>query len=164
MYCVGMGRDKSHNESSGLRNSPNRVLAIFVGVIIIAVIIVTVFSATKSAVTLDRGTPAGTVQAYLKAVLEGKNVEAAKFLAPESECSVTDLDRTYVIDTARVDLVDATIDGKDAQVRVKVEIPSGGPFEDFRTEDHTFRLIRSDGNWLLTGIPWPLYNCGVLKK
>ena len=147
-----------------MSKSPNRVLTIVIGLIIIAVAIVTVLSSTKSAVVIDRSTPAGSVQVYLKAVLAGRNAEAAKMLSPESVCTVTDIDRAYIVDTARVLLVDSTTEGTTAEVRVRVEIPSGGPLGDFMTEDHTFRLVNSGGTWLITGIPWPLYDCGVMTK
>lgn len=135
-----------------------------IGLIIIAVAIVTILSSTKSAVVIDRSTPAGSVQVYLKAVLAGKNAEAAKMLSPESVCTVTDIDRAYIVDTARVLLIDSSTEGTTAEVRVRVEIPSGGPLGDFMTEDHTFRLVNSGGTWLITGIPWPLYDCGVMTK
>lgn len=135
-----------------------------IGLIVIAVAIVTILSSTKSAVVIDRSTPAGSVQVYLKAVLAGKNAEAAKMLSPESVCTVTDIDRAYIVDTARVLLIDSSTEGTTAEVRVRVEIPSGGPLGDFMTEDHTFRLVNSGGTWLITGIPWPLYDCGVMTK
>jgi sugar lactone lactonase YvrE len=144
--------------------SPNRVLVIVIGLIVVAVAIVTVLSSTKSAVVLDRATPAGSVQAYLKAILVGKNAEAAKLLSPDSVCTVTDIDRAYVVDTARVVLVDSTVKGATAEVRVRVEIPSGSPLGDVMTKDHTFRLVNSEGAWLVTGIPWPLFDCGVSAK
>ncbi len=147
-----------------MSKSPNRVLAIVIGLIIISVVIVTVLSSTRSAVVVDRTTPAGSVQIYLKAVLAGKNAEAAKMLSPESVCTVTDMDRAYIVHTARVLLVDSTTEGAIAEVRVRVEIPSGSPLGDFMTEDHTFRLVNSTGTWLLTGIPWPLFDCGVMTK
>jgi sugar lactone lactonase YvrE len=144
--------------------SPNRVLVIVIGLIVVAVAIVTVLSSTKSAVVLDRATPAGSVQAYLKAILVGKNAEAAKLLSPDSVCTVTDIDRAYVVDTARVVLVDSTVKRATAEVRVRVEIPSGSPLGDVMTKDHTFRLVNSEGAWLVTGIPWPLFDCGVSAK
>lgn len=85
-------------------------------------------------------------------------------LSPEGVCTVTDVDRAYIVDTARVLLVDSSTEGTTAEVRVRVEIPSGSPLGDFMTEDHTFRLVNSNGTWLLTGIPWPLYDCGVMTK
>lgn len=135
-----------------------------IGIVIVAVAIVTVLSTTKSAVVVDRSTPAGSVQVYLKAILAGKNAEAAKMLSPNSVCTIDDVDRAYVVDTSRVLLVDSTTDGSNAEVRVRVEIPSGGPFGDFMTEDHTFRLSNASGSWLLTGIPWPLFDCGIVAK
>ena len=147
-----------------MSKSPNRVLVIVIGLIIVAIAVVTVLSATKSAVVLSRATPAGSVQAYLKAVLVGKNAEAAKLISPDSPCTVTDIDRAYVVDTARVVLVDSTTQGATAEVRVSVEIPSGSPLGDVMREDHTFQLVNSGGTWLLTGIPWPLFDCGVSTK
>lgn len=144
--------------------NPNRVLAIVIGLIIVAVAIVAVLSSTKSTVVMDPSTPAGSVQAYLKAVLVGKDAEAATWLAPGGVCTVTDIDRAYIVDTARVLLVDSITTGSAADVRVRVEIPSGSPLGDVMTEDHTIRLIKSGGRWLITGIPWPLYNCGMYTK
>lgn len=147
-----------------MNKNPNRVLAIVIGLIVIAVAIVTVLSSTKSAVVIDRSTPAGSVQVYLKAILAGKNAEAAKMLSPNSVCTIDDIDRAYVVDTSRVLLVDSTTDGNTAEVRVRVEISSGGPIGDFMTEDHTLRLSKSSGSWLLTGVPWPLFDCGMVVK
>lgn len=135
-----------------------------IGLIIIVVAIVTVLSSTRTAVVIDRSTPAGSVQVYLNAILSGKNAQAAKMLSPDSVCTADDIDRAYVVETARVLLVDSTIEGTTAEVRVRVEIPSGGPIGDFMTEDHTLRLSKDGGSWLLTGVPWPLFDCGMVAK
>ena len=147
-----------------MSKSPNRVLAVVIGLIIFAVVVVAVLSTTKSAVVMDRSTPAGSVQAYLKAVLVGKDAEAAMWLSPTGACTVTDIGRTYIVETARVLLINSTTTGSTAEVRIRVEIPSGSPLGVFMTEDHTVRLIKSDGRWLITGIPWPLYDCGMYTK
>ena len=144
--------------------NPNRVLAVVLGFILSAVVLVSFLATTRSAVVLDRATPAGSVQVYLKAILAGKNSQAAKMFSPESTCTVTDLDRAYIPNTARVLLVDSAIEGTTAEVRVREEIPTGVPLGDFATEDHTFPLIKSGSSWLITGDPWPLYDCGELKK
>lgn len=135
-----------------------------IGLIIVVVAVVTVLSSTKSAVVIDRSTPAGSVQVYLKAILSGKNGEAAKMLSTDSICTADDIDRAYVVETARVLLVDSSTEGTTAEVRVRVEIPSGSPFGDFMTEDHTFRLSSIDGTWRITGVPWPLFDCGMRTK
>lgn len=147
-----------------MSKSPNRVLAIIVGAIIVIVAIVAALAASRTATVFARTTPAGTVQAYLKDVLTGKNAEAAKLFAPESACTVTDLDQAYILDAAQVNLVSSTIHGDSADVRVVVENPMNGPFGASSTEDHSFRLLKSRDTWLLTGIPWPLYGCSTVIK
>ena len=140
------------------------MLGIILSAILIIVAIVAIIAATRTATVFARTTPVGTVQGYLKDVLAGQNAEAAKLFAPESRCTATDLDRTYIVDTARVNLVSSMISGDTAEVRVAVEYPMNGPFGASWTQDHAFRLIKSSSTWLLTGIPWPLYDCGVLVK
>lgn len=140
------------------------MLAVVIGLIIVAVAVVAVLSMTKSAVVMDRSTPAGSVQAYLKAVLVRKDAEAATWLSPTGACTVTDISRAYIVDTARVLLIVSTTTGSTAEVRIRVEIPSESLLGDSMTEDHTVRLIKSDARWLITGIPWPLYDCGMDTK
>lgn len=147
-----------------MSKSPNRVLAIVVGLIIVVVAIVAVISSTRSTLVIDKTKPAWTVQTYLKAVLAGRNADAAKMFSPESGCSVIDVDRSYVVNNARVLLLGTTTESNIAHVRVRVELPTDGPFGASSTEDHTFQLKDSNGTWLLTGIPWPLYNCGMVTK
>ena len=113
---------------------------------------------------IDKSKPAWAVQKYLEAVLAGRNSDAAMMISPESECTVVDIDRAYVNDNARVVLIDTSTNGNTAEVRVRVEFPSSGPFGATSTEDQTFRLTDSNGPWLITGIPWPLYNCGMVTK
>lgn len=147
-----------------MNKGPNRVLALAVGLIIVLIAVAAVVSSTRSTLVIDKSKPAWAVQNYLKAFLAGKNAEAAKMISPESECTVVDVDRAYIINNARVVLISTSINGSIAEVRVRVEFPLNGPFGDSSTEDHTFRLTDSNGNWLLTGIPWPLYNCGLVAK
>lgn len=147
-----------------MNKSPNRVLALAVGLIIVLVAVAAVVSSTRSTLVIDKSKPAWAVQNYLKAFLSGRNADAAKMISPESECTVVDVDRAYIIDNARVVLISTNTNGNTAEVRVRVEYPLNGPFGDSSTEDHTFRLTDSNGSWMLTGIPWPLYNCGLVAK
>ncbi|HUW78246.1 MAG TPA: hypothetical protein VMV52_05780 [Candidatus Nanopelagicaceae bacterium] len=147
-----------------MRSTPNRVLAIIVGLIVGIALVTVVLSATRPIVKLDQGTPQGTVQSYLSAVLDGKNADAASYLSTNSPCTIEDLDRAYVMHSAQVTLVDVATNGDASEVRVKVELPTGGPFENYMIEDHTLRLIRTGDHWLLVGIPWPLYDCGMVLK
>jgi hypothetical protein len=139
---------------------PNRILAIVVGVIAVIGVVAGVLSATRQVPQYDRGTPEGVVQAYFTAVIDGDHQDAVDLLAEESSCTVEDLDRAYVPDDVRVVLRDTEVDGETAQVKVDVVMSSGGPLESSEYgEEHTFRLTRAGGDWLIAGEPWPMYEC-----
>ena len=139
---------------------PNRVLVVVLGLVAVIAVVAGVLSLTRSTPDYDRGTPEGVVQAYLSAVADGDHQEATGFLASDSPCEVTDLDRAGVPDEFRALLRDSETDGDTAQVDVEVVLSGGGPFEGAEySEKHTFRLTRSDQDWLITGVPWPMYDC-----
>lgn len=138
----------------------NRVLAIALGVVVVVAVVAVIVSASRDTTSPEDGTPAGVVQDYLSAVIEGDHEEAADLIAPESPCDITDLDRAYVPDDVRVVLRDTAVDGDTAQVQVEVVMSSddllGGSEY---SEEHTFRLVSTDRGWLVTGVPWPAYDC-----
>lgn len=139
---------------------PNRVLAIVVGVIALVAVVAAVLATTRAVPKYDRGTPQGVVQAYLSAVIDGDHQQAAKLLAEGSPCRVEDLDQAYVPDEVRVVLRDTEVDGDTAQVVVDVVMSSGDLLDGSEhAEKHTFRLTRATGAWLVTGTPWPMYEC-----
>ena len=143
-----------------MTSRPNRILAIVLGVIALIGVVAGVLSATRPVPEYDRGTPEGVVQAYLTAVIDGDHQDAVEFLAAESSCTVEDLDRSYLPDGVRVVLRDTEVDGDTAQVKVDVVMSSGGPLDGSEyAEQHTFRLTRARGGWLITGAPWPMYEC-----
>jgi hypothetical protein len=140
-------------------NRPNRILATVVGVVVVVAVVAAVLSATRVTPEYDRATPEGVVQAYLTAVVDGHNQDAAGFL-DQGGCTVEDLDRVYRPDELRAVLRDTEVDGDTAQVRVDLVMSSGGPLDGSEyTEEQTFRLARDDGTWLITGEPWPMYDC-----
>ena len=139
---------------------PNRILAIVVGGIAVIAIVAGVLSATRPAQKYGRGTPEGVVQAYLLAVIDGDHQAAAEFLAEGSPCTVADLDQAYMPDGVRVVLRDIEVNGDTAQVVVDVVMSSGELFDGSEhTEKHTFRLTRPGEAWLITGTPWPMFEC-----
>lgn len=141
---------------------PNRILAIVVGTMVVLAAVVVVLSARRSTAQLEPGSPEATVQTYLTAVTAGDYATAAHQLDPAGACDVDDLDRTGRPGSARAYLVGSRVEGDSADVTVEVTVPEGGggPFDttDY-SETHLFRLTRSSGDWLLTGTPWPLYDC-----
>lgn len=140
------------------------MLAIIISTIVLVVVVVSILASTRTATVLNRDTPAGTVQAYLKYVLAGKNDEAIRLISRESSCTVSDLDRAYVVDAARVILTGTEVGGDTAQVRVSVEHSANGLFNGSSSEGQIFHLKKSGVSWLLTGVPWPLYNCDPVIK
>jgi hypothetical protein len=144
--------------------TPNRVLGIVVAAFVVVALVAVALAASRPATTFAPGTPEAAVQGYLTAVLSSDSEKAAGYLAPDSRCGIDDLDRAGVADSARVSLVDSTGDGDTARVRVRVSFSSGGPFGGADSENQTFRLTRSTGTWLISGIPWPLFECGVNVK
>lgn len=143
-----------------MSRQPNRVLAIVVSAVVILALAVALLSANRPLDEYDRGTPEGTTQAYLTAAMRGDSESAAAYLAEDSSCDVSDLDRASIVDSAQVYLVGAEVDGTSARVEVRVVMGGGGPFDASEySEDHVYRLARSAAGWRLTGIPWPLWDC-----
>jgi hypothetical protein len=141
----------------------NRFLAITIGIITVLALVV-VFTVNKDPQQLDRATPEGVVQQYLSDVIKGDTDAAFKFLDSSSACKVTDLDRSYVPNEVRMNLINSSATATEAVVRFSVEIPSGDPLGGYFSEDQTIRLAKNNGAWLITGIPWPMYECGGVYK
>lgn len=146
------------------RTHSNRILAIVVVVALILIALSTVLTATREAKVYSPNSPEGVVQLYLKAVIDGKNDQAATYFATGSECDASDIDRAYISETIRVNLVSTTLEGESAYVKIDANIGSSGPFDDGYTESHTYRLKKESGSWRIEGIPWPLWDCGSVNK
>lgn len=140
----------------------NRILAVALAAIVILAVVAAVISANRPTAELEPGSPEATVQAYVGAAIDGKVDEAARLLDPAGDCGIDDLTRYSGggTQTARVVLVDSTIEGSTATVEVDLVFAPGGRFDTSEySERHTYRLKRSGNGWLLTGVPWPLYDC-----
>ncbi|HEU5144673.1 MAG TPA: hypothetical protein VFT81_05805 [Dermatophilaceae bacterium] len=140
----------------------NRILAIALAAIVVLAVVAAVISGTRSAPEVEPGSPEATVQGYVDAALAGRYDEAARLLEPGSDCDAADLEQLtgMGMHAARVVLVDSAVEGSTATVQVDLVYASGGPFDTSEyTERHTYRLVRSGGGWLLTGVPWPLFEC-----
>jgi hypothetical protein len=146
------------------RKTSNRILLVIAFASIALVIFSAIFSANRDEVKLSPATPEGVVQLYLTAIIEGKNDQAAEYFVKGSRCDASDIDRAYVSDTLRVNLVSTSTDGNSAYVKIDANTGSGGPFDDGYTESHTYRLVKENGSWHIEGIPWPLWDCGTITK
>lgn len=146
------------------KKNPNVVLAIIVALIFGISIIVVAISSNRPVAEFEEATPESVTQSYLVAVFDGNYDLASEYIESDSNCDASDLDRTYFDKNARVDLLDVDITEDRARVKVVIEFPTGDPFNNYYTEETVFRLIEMDGQWKITGIPWPLYDCGLESK
>jgi len=143
----------------------NRVLAIFVGAVVLLAVLAGVVGANRATPDLKPGTPEGVVQEYLKAVFAGDYPAAASHLSPSLGCDASGLAASYVPESARIVLDHSDVNGDHAVVTVNVtEGTGGGPF-DSGGYSHTERLTvqRESGVWKITGSAWLLSSCPLTK-
>ena len=142
----------------------NFYLAVLIAAIF-AIALIFAISSQNSVKVLDDGTPEATVQSYLQALNDGRSEDAAALFASASSCTVEDIDRAYIDKNAQVSL-DKTVMTNETSAIVYVSIQRNDAplLADPYTESQDYRLIKEDGIWKLSGIPWPLYDCGVIRK
>jgi len=166
---VSLPRTKSlsDDDNCGMtadRRGTNQILSAIVFLTIVLAAVAAFLTSTQDTKEYATSTPEGVVQLYLRAVIDGKHEEAVKYFSQSSTCDATDIDRSWMPENVRVNLSDSRIESDRAYIDVAVDISSGGPFDDYYTEKHTFRLSRENGIWKILGIPWPLYSCDELNK
>ena len=140
----------------------SRILAVALAAIVVLAVVAAVLAANRPGFTVDPASPEATVQAFIRAAVDGRSREAAALLAPGSDCDATHVARQVPTGpTPRVALVRTKTDGDTATVEVRiVHSDASGPLDSTEyTEQFTYQLVRSAGAWRLTGVPWPLYEC-----
>ena len=146
---------------------PNRILILVVAAVVLATAIVVVVTKKPNQKSYDAKSPEGTVQNYLESIYAGDNVKAASYLSRTGFCTVQDLDMMDMMDMhsrPRILFDETSMMGNRAWVKINAELGSGGPMGNMMPESHTLRLVRFGMGWQLTGIPWPLNDCGVIDK
>lgn len=138
------------------------MLGVVVGLVVVAALVTALLTARQSA-ELDPGSPEEAVQRYLDDVLDHDTEAAARALDPDGPCTVVDLDAAYVDDDVHVALRGVHLSGTTARVDVAITTGSGGLIPSPWSEEQTFRLRRSGEGWLITGAPWPLFECGMVR-
>ena len=145
------------------RKSVNFYLGIVIALILIIAVIVAVTS-SNSTKSLSIGSPEKVVQEYLVSLNDGRNDLAFKLLASDSSCSIQDIDRAYHSPDAETSLLESKTAGNTAVVRVSIQYDPYSMMDSSSGEEQTYRLIKEDGQWRISGIPWPLWDCGGIKK
>jgi hypothetical protein len=146
------------------RRSSNQILMLIVFITLALAAAAALLASSQETREFSSNTPEGVVQMYLRDVMDGKNEDAARYFSSGTTCNASDIDRSWMPENIRVNLVNSRIESAKAFIDIAVDISSGGPFGDFYTEKHTYRLAQEDGTWKILGIPWPLYSCDEVAK
>jgi hypothetical protein len=141
-----------------------KVLSVLMVFTVLLAALAALLSTFRQTAEYSPTSPEGVIQLYLQSVIDGKNDNAAEYFSVTSKCTASDIDRSWMPEAVRINLIDAEVNADKAYVEVAVDISSGGPFDDYYTENHKYRLIRESENWKIEGIPWPLYSCGEINK
>jgi hypothetical protein len=125
----------------------------------VALVSLAIFSATQSKTSeFAAGTPEATVQAFFKAMSERDSEEAIKYFVSDSPCELFELDRQSLSQEITIDLVESEVSSNEAKVKVRIRYSSNDMVSGWK-EDQVIRLVKESSAWLITGTPWPLYDC-----
>lgn len=145
--------------SDDARRSRGALIALLSTIGIVVVIALIAVFARGGPTQFDEDTPAGVVQRYSQAVIDGDIPAALGYLAPDvaescdrvpagtDDYRITLLDTVERDDTARVDVIIATVYGS-------------GPLGSSEYEsDEVFDLVKVGDAWLIEFAPWQLAIC-----
>jgi hypothetical protein len=141
---------------------PDRILIAIIAAIavLVAVALAVVFTRGEPE-ALDESTPAGVVQRYSTAVIEGDASTADSYLTEEARALCRGSYSSGAPLPARVVLISTTERDTSAVVRVSVvSSGAGGPFgpSEYEMEDR-FSLVKTAGTWKINQAPYPLLSC-----
>ncbi|MFJ6002885.1 hypothetical protein [Arthrobacter sp. NPDC092385] len=142
------------------KKSDRLLLAILSGIAVLVIIALAVVFTRGEPAALDESSPAGIVQRYSAAVVDGDTDAAAAYLttAAGEECRAL-VDRAPL--PSRVVLISTDEREDSALVRVSLVTSNpGGPFgpSEYETEDR-FSLQKVGGQWKIDQAPYQLLVC-----
>lgn len=138
-----------------MRSRPAAVLGFVAALVVVLAVVAAVISATRDRPELDPATPEGVVQLYVTALYDDDVAGAVEYLDPALGCSER-LPEVYLPETARVAVGPVTRTGERATVDLRIE--EGAALSSW-THRETFTLRRDGETWLITGDPWPIWQC-----
>ncbi len=128
------------------------------GLIVVAAVATSVAVPPRTEVTAP-ASPEAAAQAYVREVLEQDPSDAAGLLSSSSPCDEAALESAYVPADAFVTLVGVRVADARALVEVSVTAGSASLVPAEWSEEHILTLTREGGRWLLSGTPWPTWDC-----
>lgn len=143
-----------------MRSRPNVVLLVIAVLVVGLAVIAAVVSANRTTPSPDLSTPEGVVQAYVVAVIDGDQEKMETFLDPSLGCEAP-FPFFSPPQAASLSLVSSRTSGSTATVVVEIsQGQGGGPFlGDNYTHREDFSLVLRGDRWLISGNPWPVYQC-----
>lgn len=142
------------------RRPDRTLLAILAAIAVLVVVALAVVFTRGEPAPLDASTPAGVVQRYAAAVIDGDETAAAGYLSDAARNTCSAVERSGV-DKLRVTLVSTTERADSADVKVLITVfEGGGPFgsSEYQVED-VFDLVKTGDKWLIDNAPWQLTVC-----
>ena len=140
--------------------SPDARIILWAGVVLAVLVAVAVASMFIRSPQLDPATPEGVVQAYLRAVVEGRRTEARSYLSDRLERECKPGYRPYPSrDAYRIELVEAVVDGSTAEVHVIVAEQDVELFDYYHEFSASYSLVSTGDGWRITEQEWPWYGC-----
>lgn len=148
-----------------MKRIPSWALGALIAAIVVAAL-VTVVVRGRGPADLPPGSPEAAVQRYLTAVIDRDGEAAVALLEPDTSCTPTDVDNVgWVGADTHVELRTVEVrSSTTARVTVTITTGSGELVPSGWDEEQTFTLRRFGGEWRLTDMPWPLYECGGMTK
>ncbi|MDD1477415.1 hypothetical protein [Arthrobacter sp. H16F315] len=134
------------------------ILAVIAMLVVVSVIVV--FTRGRPALVAEN-TPAGVVQRYSAAVIDGDEAAADAYLTDAAGSRCSGPFEPAETGNLRVTLVATTERPASADVRVLITVSTGGgPFGSAEDQiDDAFDLVKTGGKWLIRGAPWQLTLC-----
>lgn len=158
------GQPQAGQQGQPRRGRAGAVLAVAVAVLVVLAVVAGVLATTRPGPDLPPGSPEATVQDYLRLVHDGDLDAAAELLDPAGRCTVEDLDQSYADVDARMVLRDSSVEGDRATVRIAFVHTDGPLGADTWESDERFELARDGDRWVITGEPWPMYQCSSTSE
>ena len=143
-----------------MRSRPNVVLLVIAALVVGLAVIAAVVSANRTTPSPDLATPEGVVQAYVVAVIDADQEKMESFLDPGLGCKAP-FPYFSPPQAASLALVSSRTSGSTATVVVEITEGEGrGPFlGGIYTHRENFTLVSRNDRWLISGNPWPIYEC-----
>lgn len=143
-----------------MADRPTRILLAAVAGLLLLAVVAAVLSQTRDGPRYAEGSPEAVVQSYVVAAVARDGEAAVRHLDPAIGCTARHVEESWIRPASRVVLRDTDVHGDRATVGVDVVTPTGDPLSPSEwTDSVTLDLVRVDGQWLVTGDPWPVYVC-----